>query len=174
MKTIQPVTILGIFPTRAQAESAIDHLWHAGFTKEQVGSVMPGGEIREATTATEPVEERAANGAVGGAIAGGALGAVAGAAVATLIPGAGPVLAGGLLAAIGTGAAAGAAVGAYAGPFIALGFSKEEAETYGRHVETGSTVVAVRAEGREDEAFLILKSHGGRAERRETGGGRPA
>jgi hypothetical protein len=162
MQIDQRTTVLGIFPTRGQAQGAIHNLWHAGFDKEQIGSVMPGGKVVEASAATESQEERAADGAVGGALAGGTAGAVAGATAAALLPGIGPLLAGGILAGLATGAAAGAALGAFAGPFLALGFSEEEIRTFERDVQAGSTIVAVRGSGREEEAAMILRSHGGK------------
>lgn len=93
----QQTTVVGVFAKRAQAEGAIDELWHAGYTKDQVGMAFPGEAPHRATTATEALEEKAANGTVAGAVTGGALGAIAGAAVVAAIPGIGPILAMGLL-----------------------------------------------------------------------------
>jgi hypothetical protein len=123
---------------------------------------MPGGQEREATTATEKTEENAAGGAVTGAAAGGALGAVVGALVAAFIPGVGPVLAGGILTGLVFGGAAGAAVGSYLGPFVALGFSEDDARHYDEALKAGRTVVTVRAEDRAADAVTILRSHGGK------------
>jgi hypothetical protein len=159
--TAQRTTVAAVFDTRGQAESAIDELWHMGFAHDQVGIVTPGGREVEATTRMEPAEERAAGGAVTGAVAGGTVGAVAGALAAGLIPGVGPVLAGGMLTAIILGGAAGAAVGTYLGPFVALGFSEEEARHYERELKSGRTVVTVKGGDRTAEAIAILHSHGG-------------
>jgi hypothetical protein len=153
--------VVAVFDERGQAEGAIDELWHEGFAHDQIGIVMPGGRITEATTATERKEARAAGGAAGGAVAGGALGALAGVAVASVVPGVGPVLAGGILAGALTGAAAGAALGVFAGPFVALGLSEADAQAYERAFRAGRTLVTVQAEDRMERAILILRSHGG-------------
>ena len=53
-------TVVAVFDERGQAEGAIDELWHEGFAHDQIGIVMPGGRVTEATTPTEQKEERAA------------------------------------------------------------------------------------------------------------------
>jgi hypothetical protein len=154
-------TVVAVFDERGQAEGAIDELWHEGFAHDQIGIVMPGGRVTEATTATERKEERAAGGAAGGAVAGGALGAIAGAAVASVVPGVGPVLAGGILAGALTGAAAGAALGVFAGPFVALGLSEADAQSYERAFRAGRTIVLVQAEDHVERAIMSFRGHGG-------------
>jgi hypothetical protein len=154
--------VTAVFVDRGKAESAIDNLWHAGFRHDQVGVLMPGGHVAEATTATEQTEENAAGGAVTGAATGGVLGAVAGALATAFIPGVGPVLAGGILAGAVLGGAAGAAAGSYLGPFVALGFSKDEADHYHNELKAGRTIVIVWTEDRAADAVTILRSHGGR------------
>jgi len=161
MSTMKESLVTAVFENRGKAESAIDNLWHAGFQHDQVGILMPGGRVAEATTATEGAEENAAEGAVAGAAAGGAIGAVAGALATTFIPGIGPVLAGGLLTGIVLGGAAGAAAGSYLGPFVALGFSEDQARHYHDELKAGRTIVTVRTEDRAADAVAILRSHGG-------------
>lgn len=162
MATATELMVTAVFDHRGQAESAIHNLWHAGFRHDQVGILTPGGQVTEATTATEEIEENAAGGAVTGAAAGGTIGAVAGALATAFIPGVGPVLAGGILTGLVLGGAAGAAAGSYLGPFVALGLSKEEAEHYQSELKVGRTIVTVRAEDRAADAVTILRSHGGR------------
>ena len=67
MATATETMVTAVFDNRGQAESAIDNLWHAGFRHDQIGIVMPGGQVAEATTATEATEENAADAAVRGA-----------------------------------------------------------------------------------------------------------
>ncbi len=162
MATVTESMVTAVFADRGQAESAIDNLWHAGFRHDQIGILMPGGQVMEATTATEKTEENAAEGAVTGAAAGGALGAVVGATAAAVIPGVGPVLAGGILTGLVLGGAAGAAAGSYLGPFLAMGFSKTDAQRYQSELKAGRTIVTVKAEDRAADAVTILRSHGGR------------
>ena len=161
-------TMVAVFEDRGHAEMAIDELLHQGFSADQVGIVMPHGEVREAHTPTERSEERAAEGAVAGAVTGGVAGAVAGALATALIPGVGAVLAGGMLTGILLGSAAGAAGGGYVGPFVALGFSSEEETEYEQHLKAGRTVVVVRPEDQANDAVQILREHGGRVRACET------
>jgi uncharacterized membrane protein len=154
-------TVAVVFETAGQAESAIDELRHAGFRQNQIGILTPSGRVEEAETPIERTEEEAATGAARGAVAGGAVGAAAGALAGALIPGIGPILAGGIFTGILLGGAAGAAAGSYAGPFVALGFSEEDARHYGNELKEGRTIVSVRAEDRATEALSILRSHGG-------------
>ncbi len=155
-------TVIAVFDQRAQAESAIDDLWHAGFRHDQIGIASPGQPVTEAQTPTGAREDTAAKGAATGAVTGGAVGAIAGTLVLTMVPGIGTVLAGGLLAGILGSTAAGAAVGSYLGPFVAMGFSEDQARQYHRELKAGRTLVAVQAGDRQAEAITILHSHGGR------------
>jgi hypothetical protein len=165
MATNKPSAVVALFKDRGHAEMAIDDLHHAGFTDDQVGILTPRGELTEASTPTDRSEENAADGAVAGAVTGGVTGAVAGALAATLIPGVGTVLAGGILTATVLGGAAGAAGGSYLGPFIAMGFSKEEATAYEQHLKSGCTIAAVRPGERFNDAVQILREHGGEVKR---------
>lgn len=161
MATSARLTLIATFASRAQAEAAIDALWHNGFREDQVGIVMPGKGLVEADTSTGSLERKGARGAVVGAVTGGALGTLAGALVTILVPGVGTVLAGGILTGVVVGAAAGAAAGGYIGPFIALELSADESRHYESELEVGRSIVVVRTESRSAEALMILRSHGG-------------
>ncbi|HEV3119692.1 MAG TPA: hypothetical protein VGY58_21720 [Gemmataceae bacterium] len=161
MATNKRSTLVAIFKDRGHAEMAIDALHHEGFADEEIGILTPHGELSEATTPTERSEDNAADGAVAGAVTGGVTGAVAGALVATLLPGIGAVLAGGILTAAVLGGAAGAAGGSYLGPFLAMGFSREEVTAYEQHLRSGCTIVAVRPGERFNDAVQVLREHGG-------------
>jgi hypothetical protein len=112
----------------------------------------------------------AASGAGLGAILGGAAGWLVGIG-ALAIPGVGPIVAAGPIAAAlgvaGTTAAAGAGVGAVAGGLVGAltgwGFSESEARAYQQGVERGDILVAVELPDDEDagRAEDILKRHGG-------------
>jgi hypothetical protein len=161
MRDIYPKpTVVGVFANRAQAEAAVDHLWHENFQHDQIGLAAPGELMHTAQTPEGRVEDTAARGAVTGAVAGGTVGAIAGALATGLIPGVGPIIAGGILTGMLTGAAAGAAVGTFAGPFIAMGFSHEQARAYEHSVRAGHTIVVVRAGPRALEAEAILRNEG--------------
>lgn len=163
MTTALRTTVVAAFDDHGKAESAIDELWHAGFSHEEVGFVVPGHRVVEAQTPMGRIEESGAEGAVVGSVAGGTLGALAGALASTLIPGIGAVVTGGFLAALAAGTAAGAAAGAYLGPFIALEMSDKHAKFLSRELSGGRTVVLVKVDdpGRAAKARAILREFGG-------------
>ncbi len=119
-------TVVGVFPTHTQAENAINELHRFGFTDQQIGYV-----VREASGNTRgnipPNETHTAQNAVGGAVSGGVIGGLVGAASSLLIPGFGPAIAGGILAATLGGAAIGAVAGGLIGALTQLGVPEDEA-----------------------------------------------
>ncbi|CAN5619235.1 hypothetical protein BH10PLA1_BH10PLA1_13240 [soil metagenome] len=151
-------TLVGVFPSRNEAEIAIDELKQAGFDKADVGFAIrgeePGGMI------TDSALTKDAEGAKEGMITGGLAGGIIGAMAAMVIPGAGPVLAAGVLtSALGFGAA-GMATGGILGAMMGLGVSEEEAKVYEQEFKAGRAIVTVHAGGRELEAASILRRHG--------------
>jgi hypothetical protein len=161
MTTTTATSVVAVYRTRGQAEAAIDQLWHAGFSKEQVGVMIPGEGEHQATTKTERTEENSATGAVAGAVTGTAVGTVAGALAMLLIPGLGPILTGGALMGVVAGAATGAAVGSFAGPFLAMGFTEEDVHRYQTDLRSGRTIVVIHADSEQDRdrAVMVLRSH---------------
>ncbi len=99
-------------------------------------------------------------GATTGAISGGVLGGILGAVAAILIPGFGPVIAGGILAATLGGAAIGALAGGLVGALTHLGIPEEEARYYQDELNAGKTIVTVHAQGRFADAMAILRENG--------------
>lgn len=151
-------TLVGVFASRNEAEVTIDDLKQAGFDKSDIGFAIrgeePGGMI------TDSALTKDAKGATEGMITGGLAGGVIGALAAMVIPGAGPVLAAGILtSALGFGAA-GMATGGILGAMIGLGVSEEEAKVYEHEFMAGRAIVTVHAGGRELEAASILRRHG--------------
>jgi hypothetical protein len=149
--TQNPIAI-GVFTTEEQARHAIDDLHQAGFSDEEIGYLT---RVAEADTGGG-TDESVATGAVGGGILGGILGATA----ALLIPGVGPVVAGGILAATLGGIVLGAAAGGLIGTLTDLGFSQDEARFYQRELEQGHTVVTVKSEDGATQAAEILHRDG--------------
>jgi hypothetical protein len=78
---------------------------------------------------------------------------------ALAIPGVGPFIAVGAFATALTGAAIGAGVGAIAGALVGMGVPEEEAEYYEGEVKSERTLVAIKADGRYEEAQRILRHH---------------
>ncbi len=98
-----------------------------------------------------------------GAVAGGLLGALA----ASVIPGIGPVLAGGMIATALGFAGAGAAVGGILGAMTGLGISHDEAVYYEEQFNEGKAIVTVRAGEFADKAVAIIRKHKGFTRRDE-------
>jgi hypothetical protein len=93
-------TVVGLFPDQERAEQAIAALKTAGFTGDQIGMALRDrtaqGVLLEGT-GTQVAEEAATTGALGGGLLGGLSGLLIGIG-ALVIPGLGPVVAGGVLA----------------------------------------------------------------------------
>jgi hypothetical protein len=161
---------VGVFETREQADLAIQDLLQHGFAENYIGFAMRRSDDAivddETTGVADDVEmaaeaaHEAAEGAVGGALAGAGIGGLIGAATALLLPGIGPILAGGILASAIGGAAIGAAAGGVLGALVEMGIPEEEARHYEREFHAGRALVTVNEPGRSHEALEILRRHG--------------
>jgi hypothetical protein len=143
-------TVAGIFQSRADAERAIQQLHSLGIPNDRIALLTPGTDIDqvERTIPTADSEQPGMGKAMGGAV-GGALGAASGAtlgaaAASLLVPGVGPVLAGGILGAAILGAG-GAVTGAVAGEAmeegLVTGLPHDELYVYEDAVRKGRSVV---------------------------------
>jgi hypothetical protein len=152
-------TVIGVFDTIQAAETAIQSLADHGLDRSQISVVAndASGEYRETRAVGESrAAKDAGKGAVGGGVIGGVLGLLVGLG-ALAIPGIGPVLAAGpLAAAAGTAAAAigtaaagaglGAAAGGLLGALVGAGVPEEHAHVYAESVRRGGTLVSVHPE----------------------------
>jgi hypothetical protein len=161
MATTQRTTLVAAFPDRLKAEHAVDELERAGFPADDVGYAIRGSDAVQGGMITDTQGAKDRKGAVTGMATGAGLGAVLGAAAALLIPGVGPVVAGGVLAMAFGGAVAGTAVGGIFGAMTGLGVSEDEARFYEREFQSGRAIVAVKAGARAADAAAILRKHGG-------------
>ena len=161
-KTYDNRALVGVFDDRSAAEGAVDALHRAGFGHDRVGFVIRGSDAIRGGMIVDSVGTKDGKGAAAGALTGGMVGGVLAAAVSLLIPGIGPIAAGGILAAFFGGAIAGTAVGGILGAMAGLGVSEEEAKFYEKEFNEGRAIVAVKAEDRGAEAAQILLDHGGR------------
>ena len=164
-------TVAGLFASRDAAERAIQGLRTAGFDAQRV-SVMARDPERARDVAEETGAEVATGAATGaglGALLGGAAGWLVGIG-ALAIPGVGPIIAAGPIAAAlgvaGTTAAAGAGVGLVAGGLVGAltgwGFSEAEARAYEQGVERGDILLAVEVPDDDSaRAEGIFERHGG-------------
>jgi hypothetical protein len=159
------VVVVGLFPDPDAAAQAIRQLQEAGFTKEEIGAIMPkrgpGGEPLAELVEGEDLEVEAdatKTGAATGGIIGGLLGLVG----SLLVPGLGAVTLGGVLASTLLGAGVGAMTGGLVGMLVGMGASRAEAEYFDRAVRAGGTLVTVQpgAAARADEARSIMADAG--------------
>ena len=158
--------VVGIFNSRDEAQRAIAALQTQGFREDEIGYAVkheaapddpPLAAATDLTAAAGP-----AGGAATGAITGGVLGGLIAAAAALIVPGVGPVLAGGLLASTVGGAAIGAAAGGLLGTLVGLGVPEEEAALLEQEIHAGRAVVTVRAGPRAGEVRDLMREHGAR------------
>ena len=153
--------LVGVFDDRLAAEMAVRELEAAEFNDDAIGFAIRGSEVVRGGMITDAQGTKDAKGAVTGAITGGMVGGVLAAAASLMIPGVGPVVAGGVLASFFGGAIAGTAVGGILGAMTGLGVSEDEARFYERHFNEGKAIVAVKPGARAAEAGEILRRHGG-------------
>ena len=150
-------TITRLFDNFSDAERAVGELERVGVPRHDISLVSHQSGRESGVKVREPHDhtagEAAAVDAGAGAATGGALGA-AGGVLAGLgllaIPGLGPVIAAGWLAAAATGAVVGAAAGGAAGGLIGAltnaGVSRSEADVYAEGVRRGGTLVSAKVD----------------------------
>jgi hypothetical protein len=153
-------TAVGVFNRRQDAERAVDELYRAGFTDQQIGIAARDSEGRTEMQSSSGKDSGGEEGGIAGMLTGAGIGGVLGAAAVGLIPGIGPVIAAGALAGILGGAAAGAATGGLVGWMADQGVPEEEARHYESEFKAGRTLVTIQAEGRYTEATGILQRAG--------------
>jgi len=135
-------TVVGVFHSRSEAQAAVSRLKALGLTDDQIGVVS---HDKEGTFQEQSDETMAEEGASLGAVAGLGAGTLWGIGIAAgVLPAIGPVIAGGMLAAIAASAGTAAAAGGILGALIGLGIPEEEAEFYQNEFEHGRTIVTVK------------------------------
>jgi len=138
-------TVVGLFDDFDSANRAAKELEQAGISRENI-SIVAGNESGRYTDHAGgggEVGKGVAGGAGAGAAIGGGLGLVAGL-MALAIPGFGPIIAAGPIAAALTGAGLGAATGGLIGGLRHAGVHEEDAEYYAEGVRRGGVLVTVR------------------------------
>jgi hypothetical protein len=142
-------TVVGLFEGPSEACAAVEDLVSAGFLREDI-SIVSRAEEGEGAPAPDRAVDIAAGAGAGAAI-GGIGGLVLGLA-ALAIPGIGPVVAAGPLAAALVGAGIGAAAGGIVGALAEQGIPHEEAQYYAEGIRRGGTVLLVHAATDTDAA----------------------
>jgi hypothetical protein len=152
-------TVVASFNTLDDASGAMRDLRAAGFAETDL-NLLASRTSREGSPG---IADDAVSGAATGALTGGALGGAAGLAVSLMglaIPGVGPILAAGPIAAALAGAGAGAVAGGVVGALTDIGISASDAQAYAESVRRGGAVVTVRTdEARAATAEDILDRH---------------
>lgn len=139
-------TVVGVFNSDAQAQAAVRDLQALGITNDAI-SVVARDTSRAVDADGNLVtvsddHMTAGEGLTVGAVWGGLVGLAA-----LAIPGIGPLIGAGALAAALTGAVAGAATGGIAGALInAASVPEDQAYVYEERVKAGSTLVTVHAD----------------------------
>jgi uncharacterized protein (TIGR02271 family) len=176
--------VIGIFHNENDAQAAVHGLIERGFTRDDIGYIS-----RDRREGAVRGNERAdidrggkTSGAAAGAGVGAAIGGVGGllAGLAGLaIPGIGPLLAAGPIAAAlggaGVGAVAGGVTGGIIGALTDMGVPENEAKEYEEGVRRGGTLLTVRAEdaGEAERAAEIMRAHSATDVARRGGEERP-
>ncbi|PDT15436.1 hypothetical protein CO670_17885 [Rhizobium sp. J15] len=152
-------TVTGLFDDYADASSAVSALEAAGIPYDDISIVSNNADNRHDEHSN--AGEGAGVGAGIGAVVGGAGGLLTGLGLMA-IPGVGPVVAAGWLAATAAGTAAGAVAGGATGGIIGAmtnsGVSNEDANFYAEGVRRGGSLVTARVQDAlVPEAEAILK-----------------
>ena len=146
------VTISRLYDNYSDAQRAVSDLESAGVPHSDISIVANNSDSwysdKKIDRDRDGVDDRAEGAGAGagvGAGLGGAAGLLAGLGLLA-IPGLGPVVAAGWLAATAVGVAAGAATGGIIGALTQAGVSKEDADTYAEGVRRGGTLVSARVQ----------------------------
>jgi len=150
-------TVVGLFDTFSEAQNVVQALLDTGFQRDDISLIANDargeyGQTRTVGNTGSSTAEGAGAGAVGGGVLGGVVGLLVGVG-ALAIPGIGPVLAAGpLAAALGAagastlvGAGVGAAAGGILGALVGAGIPEEDASFYAEGVRRGGSLVLVKS-----------------------------
>ena len=155
------VTISRLYDNYSDAQKAVSGLQSAGIPQADISLVANNSDnwynngAKKIDRDGDGVDDRAEGAGKGagiGAGVGGAAGLLAGLGLLA-IPGLGPVVAAGWLAATAVGAAAGAATGGIVGALTEAGVSKEDAPLYAEGVRRGGTLVSARVPDNDRARF---------------------
>lgn len=158
-------TVVALYDDIVNARAAVEDVVDAGVPRDDVSLIARdvenkySRELEQDYDEGDKVGEGAAVGATGGAVMGGLAGVLVGLG-ALAIPGIGPVVAAGPIAAGLTGAGIGAVTGGLIGALAGWGIPEEEAEYYAEGLRRGGTLVAVRIDDeRAEDVVDIMEDH---------------
>jgi uncharacterized membrane protein len=146
-------TVIGVFESRTRAENAVNTLRKQGFTTEEINIVSKKQRSQDQDgTYDDDITD--------GTLTGGTLGGIGGllmGAGALMLPGLGPILAVGPIAA----AVGGAIAGGIAGGLIDWGIPAEASQRYEQEVAHGSILAIIRTDSTKvNSAAQILRQNG--------------
>lgn len=143
-------TVIAVFDSRRQADYSVGQLRQQGFRQEEISIVA------KQTEDTEGYNDSIADGvATGGAIGG--IGGLMAAAGALAIPGFGPIIALGPIAA----ALSGAVAGGVAGGLIDYGIPAERGREYEEQIRRGKVLAIIKVDSsKASQAANILRQNG--------------
>ena len=161
---IGPSDLTSILQSALPVEERVEQVIEGRRDEEEASATEQPTSERPATGEAEDEAERRAIVVEADAAAGSLVGGFLGAAAALLIPGIGPVVAGGILLTPLVSAAVGALVGDVIGGLVAMGLPENAAKQYAREFEAGRTLVSVKADGPQQarQALDILLRLGAR------------
>jgi hypothetical protein len=160
-----PKTVVGLFRSQDKANQAAENLMRDGFPREAIG-VIAGHELSHPEAYVTGAEGEDSEGKVIGAVGkglavGGGLGALAGGLSSLLVPGLGPLVIGGALAATFLGAGLGASVGGVMAGLMKAGVDESDARLFQEALRHGGVVLTVHTdEGHVRQAVEILEHNG--------------
>jgi len=166
-------TIVGSFDSFEEAQDVLRDLQQKGFSRDDISVIAndargqysqhdgtEGQLPRDAPGTLSDTGAGSATGAAAGGVLGGAAGLVVGL-MGLAIPGIGPIVAAGPIAAALAGAGVGAVAGGLIGGLTGVGVSEDDASYYAESVRRGGALVTVRADdSRADEAASAMRDRG--------------
>ncbi|HVE89791.1 MAG TPA: hypothetical protein VNA44_08825 [Burkholderiaceae bacterium] len=166
-------TIVGSFDSFEEAQEVLRDLQQRGYSRDDISvlannatgkyssqSAGAGSTSRDTASTVSDAGAGTATGAAAGGVLGGAAGLVVGL-MGLAIPGIGPIVAAGPIAAALAGAGVGAVAGGLIGGLTGVGVSEDDASYYAESVRRGGALVTVRADdSRADDAASVMRSHG--------------
>ena len=136
-------TVSRVYDSYAQAREGVRALEAAGIPASDI-SLVANKHVSAEHADVNDISDAAKGAGIGGVLGGGA-GLLAGLGLLA-IPGLGPVVAAGWLAATAVGAAAGAVTGGIVGALVDAGTPEEHAHVYSESIRRGGTLVTVRTD----------------------------
>jgi hypothetical protein len=142
-------TIVALYDDLHDARRAVEKLVDIGITRDQINLMANDADKRHIESLDRDYDDHvdAGEGAAAGAMTGAVVGGIGGLLLglgALVIPGVGPIIAAGPIAAALAGAGIGAVAGGLVGALVGWGIPEEEAHLYAEGVRRGGTLVLAR------------------------------